>query len=104
MSIVVDPVRRVSALMALACAGLLAACVPQDDTLATSPIAPSEDTCGAGALQGLVGQDRAVLSGMRFAQMLRVYEEGQPVTLDLNPGRLNIQHSKRGRIQSVTCG
>ncbi|MBL8562733.1 MAG: hypothetical protein JNN06_10675 [Gemmobacter sp.] len=96
---------RGPALLALACAGLLTACMPQKDApVAAVPGAPAEDSCGAAALQGLVGQDRAVLSGMRFAQVLRVYEEGQPVTMDLNPGRLNIQYSKRDRIQSVTCG
>lgn len=51
-----------------------------------------------------MGQDRAAISGMRFAQVLRVFEEGQPVTMDFNPERLNIQYSKRGKIQAVTCG
>ncbi len=105
MFIVGKPMRRGPALLALACAGLLMACLPQKDEVAVpAPVAASEDTCGAAALQGLVGQDRAVLSGMRFAQVLRVYEEGQPVTMDLNPERLNIQYSKSGKIQSVTCG
>lgn len=105
MLIAGKPMWRVAGLMALGCFGLLAACVPQpDEPLANVPAAPAEDSCGATALQDLVGQDRAVLSGMRFAQVLRVYEEGQPVTMDLNPERLNIQYSKRGKIQSVTCG
>ena len=115
MSIVGKPMRRVSGLIAVGCLGLLAACVPQQEEpvanfpvvpapVVPAPVVPAEDTCGAGPLQDLVGQDRAVLSGMRFAQVLRVYEEGQPVTMDLNPERLNIQYSKRGKIQSVTCG
>lgn len=99
------PMRRVSGLIAVGCLGLLAACVPQqEEPVANVPVVPSEDTCGAVPLQDLVGQDRGVLSGMRFAQVLRIFEEGQPVTMDLNPERLNIQYSKRGKIQSVTCG
>lgn len=105
MSIVGKPMRRVSGVIAVGCVGLLAACVPQqEEPVANFPVVPAADTCGAGPLQDLVGQDRAVLSGMRFVQVLRVYEEGQPVTMDLNPDRLNIQYSKRGKIQSVTCG
>ena len=105
MSIVGKPKRRVSGMIAVGCLGLLAACVPQqDEPLPNFPVVPAEDTCRAEPLQDLVGQDRAVLSGMRFAQVLRVYEEGQPVTMDLNPERLNIQYSKRSKIQSVTCG
>lgn len=87
---------------------LLAGCMaaPEGGAPVVVPADPalSEGRCGAAALQDLVGQDQAVLSGMRFAQVLRVFEEGQPVTLDYNPERLNIQHSKRGKIQSVTCG
>ena len=105
MLIAGKPMWRVAGLMALGCFGLLAACVPQpEEPVVNIPVAPAEDSCGAVPLQDLVGQDRAVLSGMRFAQVLRVYEEGQPVTMDLNPERLNIQYSKRGKIQSVTCG
>lgn len=112
MSIVAEWVRRGTVLLGVTSMALLAACVSPFEgapPAAEAPPAaaapePQKDTCGAAALQGLVGQDRAAISGMRFAQVLRVFEEGQPVTMDFNPERLNIQYSKRGKIQAVTCG
>ena len=61
-------------------------------------------TCGAAQLSHLIGQDRSAISGMRFAHPLRVIEPGQPVTMDLNPDRLNIQLTKSGKIAAINCG
>ena len=62
------------------------------------------DSCGAGALQGLVGQPESVLQGMRFSQPVRVIGFGMPVTMDYAPGRLNIEMGPDGRIARVWCG
>ncbi|WP_238991720.1 I78 family peptidase inhibitor [Gemmobacter caeruleus] len=74
---------------------------------AAPPAAPdgTGDACGAATLQHLVGQPRGAISGMRFAHPLRVYEEGQPVTMDFSPERLNVELSPGGaRIRRISCG
>ena len=64
----------------------------------------SADSCGAGALQGLVGQPESALQGMRFSQPVRVIGFGMPVTMDYARGRLNIEMGPDGRIARVWCG
>lgn len=70
----------------------------------TAPPADPVDDCEASGLQDLIGKDRAAISGMRFAHPLRVIEHGQPVTMDFNPQRLNIQLARSGKITAITCG
>lgn len=97
-------------LTAVALLGLLAACVPGGTNAPVNPAPtpapamPAGGSCGAEALQHLVGQSRVSISGMRFAHPLRVYAEGQPITMDYNADRLNIEVSRRGIIQRVSCG
>ena len=64
----------------------------------------SADSCGASALQGLVGQPQAVLQTMRFSQPVRVIGYGMAVTMDFSPDRLNIEMGPDGRIARVYCG
>lgn len=64
----------------------------------------SGDSCGADALQDLVGQPGTVLETMRFEQELRVIEYGMAVTLDFNPSRLNIALDQQEIIATVSCG
>jgi hypothetical protein len=93
---------------ALAAVGLTAACTVDAQMLPTpSPPPPSlthSGGCGAGGLQGLVGQPESVLAGRRFSQPLRVIPPGQAVTMDYSPARLNIEIDARGRIAAVHCG
>ncbi len=78
---------------------LLAACIePPADPV------PDGQTCGAEALQGLVGQDAAVLQTMRFGTTTRIIRPGMAVTMDYSPTRLNISINDRERIIRVTCG
>lgn len=62
------------------------------------------ERCGAGELQGLVGQPQAVLQTMRFSQLVRVIGYGMAVTMDFSPDRLNIEMGPDGRIARVWCG
>ncbi|WP_151718712.1 I78 family peptidase inhibitor [Gemmobacter serpentinus] len=100
-------VRSAAALMLL---GALAGCVPAgggapvNPPSGPAPVAPAGGSCGAEGLQGLVGKSRASISGQRFAHELRVYEEGQPITMDYNADRLNIEVSRSGTILRVSCG
>lgn len=77
----------------------LAACV-QPQTPAEPPMA---DSCGAAKYEGLVGQPAAVLDSMTFAAGTRIIQPNSPVTADFSPGRLNVEISKNGRIDKVSC-
>lgn len=85
----------------LLAAGLLAGCVTVDPV---NPAPGQVESCGASELQSLVGQDIGVISGIRFSQPLRVYKQGDPVTMDFNPARLNIETGPGDVILRVSCG
>ena len=78
---------------------LLAACqVPVAET-------PSEDACGAAALQHLVGMRATAAEGMTAPGPVRVFRSGQPITMDYRTERLNIELDARGRsIIRIFCG
>ena len=64
-----------------------AACV--DETV------PTAGTCGAPALQDLVGQSETVLQTMKFGSPVRIIHPGMAVTMDYNADRLNIWLDRR---------
>ena len=51
-----------------------------------------------------MGQDEAVLAGMRFRGPMRLIRPGMAVTMDYSAERLNITLNDAGTIESVTCG
>ncbi len=70
------------------------------------PATPQElaAVCGADRLQHLVGQGWPQPLPVQ-PRALRVHRQGQPVTTDMNPERLNIELDRAGRrVVSVTCG
>jgi hypothetical protein len=75
----------------------MAACQP------VMPDGPDLSTCGADALQGLVGQPASVLQTMRFGQETRIIRPGMAVTMDYRPDRLNIEIDASERIARVHC-
>lgn len=79
----------------------LAAC---DLALPEPPPGPAPTACGAPALQGLVGQDAAVLRGMTFAVQVRIIRPGDMVTEDYSEQRLNIEVDANEKISRVYCG
>lgn len=85
-----------AALAALA----LAACEP-----VPAPVPPpvEPDECGASGYQGLVGQPKTVLDGMKFPIATRVIGPDDAVTADYNPKRLNIEYGRTGLIDKVSC-
>lgn len=85
---------------ALALLLALAACEP----LVVVPVPGTPDTCGAAALQTLIGQPVSVLDTTRFSQPVRIIPPGTAVTMDYNPARLNIETDAQGRITRVYCG
>ena len=73
--------------------------------MAQSPAAPAPagpDTCGAAAYASLVGQDAP--SALIVPQPKRVYRIGDPITMDLNPQRINVQLNDQNVIAAITCG
>ncbi|MGL6209221.1 MAG: I78 family peptidase inhibitor [Paracoccaceae bacterium] len=65
---------------------------------------PVAGSCGADALQGLVGQPASVLQTMKFGQLVRVIRPGQAVTMDYSEDRLNIEVDGAEVISRVSCG
>ena len=78
--------------------GVLAACQPVE------PAGPDLATCGADALQGLVGQPAAVLETMKFGQETRIIRPDTAVTMDFRENRLNIDIDGAEMIARVRCG
>lgn len=75
--------------------------------VACQSVPPGEtgpESCGAGALQGLIGQSAEVLETMKFAAPTRILRPGMAVTMDFSPDRLNIEIDGAERIVRVQCG
>lgn len=68
------------------------------------PILETEDACHAKELQYLVGQNKSVLSAMKFGQVTRIGGPDTMFTMDYNPARLNILFGDNNIINSVKCG
>lgn len=88
----------------LALVAVLAGCVAEVPPSQPPVQPPGPDACGASGMQGLIGQDRAVLAAMSLPMGTRVIEPGQPVTTDYSPQRLNIDLDARDRIVRLWCG
>jgi len=82
---------------------LLAACVAPAPQPLPDPMPPIT-ACGAPELQGLLGQNAAVLQTMRFAGPMRLIRPGMAVTMDYAPNRLNIEVDADETITRVSCG
>ena len=78
---------------------VLAACQPS-----VPDAGPDLASCGADALQGLVGQPASVLETMKFGQETRIIRPDTAVTMDFRPDRLNIEIDVAERISIVRCG
>lgn len=92
--------RLLAALLAL---GLLSACVPAPQPRLIGPPADA-GTCGALAMQSLVGQPAHVLAAMTFPAGTRILRPGDAVTEDYGPSRLNIEIDLHEIISGVHCG
>jgi len=71
--------------------------------LPPTPSVPG-DTCGAAGLQGFVGS--VAPQPFPAPGPVRVYAQGDPVTMDHNPQRLNVvvDRETRQRVVSLSCG
>ena len=64
----------------------------------------AEETCGAAALQELVGTDIAERPDLDPDTDLRIIEPGMAVTMDYRADRLNIEVDEAGQVTKVYCG
>lgn len=79
---------------------LLAACMPQPPVTRPAPVLD----CRAGQYAGMVGRPLASFDTSEVPGPVRILAPGSAMTMDHNPGRLNIHHDSRRRITQVTCG
>jgi hypothetical protein len=83
---------------------LLAACGMEGEEIPIGEL-PPVDACGAASLQSLVGQGPEALAAMSFdPATTRIFNEGDAITMDFSPTRLNIVSGGGGRIVRVYCG
>ena len=77
----------------------LAACHPEAET-------PPEmaESCGAEALQHLVGQPRSAFESQNIDAPTRILPPGSAMTMDHRPDRLNVDLDEDGRISRIWCG
>ncbi len=95
-------------MQALAIAIASTGCAPSPPRVAIPPspdIAVGEDACGARALASLIGQPVSKAPRPSGERAVRVVAEGDAVTMDYNPQRLNIYYDRSsGRIIGIKCG
>ncbi|HZW16683.1 MAG TPA: I78 family peptidase inhibitor [Brevundimonas sp.] len=73
---------------------------------ANDPATPAPTgACGAAERQDWIGRARSDLPSPPADSAWRIYETGQPVTMDYNPGRLNIEIDPDSQaVIRLTCG
>lgn len=62
------------------------------------------EICDPATFEFLVGQDKSALEGVTVPEMVRVMQDGSPMTMDFHENRLNVFHDENGKILGVTCG
>lgn len=77
----------------------LAACKPDQ-----SPPPDRVESCGAEALQHLVGQPQAALEDETISAPTRILPPGSAMTMDHRPERLNVDIDDTGTILRLWCG
>ena len=75
----------------------------------TTTVASAEDSCGAAQLRGWIsawptGDVKAQIAHTVGKRTIRYYREGDPITIDFAPARLNAIIGKSGRIADFRCG
>ncbi len=80
---------------------LLAACVPEK---AERTDMLKENTCGADALQHLVGRSVSDHDFTAEAKSVRILPPGSAMTMDHRPDRLNVAVGKDEMIERIWCG
>lgn len=89
-------------------AAALSACAPADPAItpAEADVAEGEAdaVCAAEDYAYLIGQSRAEAAAANLPEPHRIYNEGDPVTMDYVPRRLNVVIGDGERVTEVRCG
>lgn len=82
------------------------ATTPATPPATKEPTTPAPaDACGAAERQDWVGRARSSLPAAPAGAVWRIYETGQPVTMDFNASRLNIEIDPDTQtVVRLTCG
>ena len=93
-------------ILGLAAAGLMAsACAPVETDPAPAPPENGASQCRADQYARYIGRNRSELPPRPANEAWRVTCTTCPVTMDYNPGRLNILYEQSsGVIREVKCG
>lgn len=81
-----------------------------DTPMPTETTEPDGDTqCGADKLGEYVGQSptdevKAEIAEKVGDRPIRYYTQGDPITMDFNPARLNVELGEDGKIKVLRCG
>lgn len=97
--------------MFLLFAVLMAACTPVPDP-APAPLPPADnglverepDSCGAGDLQHLIGQNEGMIRTVRTKGAYRIIPPGALVTQEYDSFRLDVHVDDAGTILKLSCG
>ena len=87
--------------VALASVVAVAGCMGGEEE--TTEVLGSE-ICQPETFQFLAGQDKSALEDVTVPEMVRVMQDGSPMTMDFHENRLNVFHDEDGKIVGVTCG
>ena len=90
-------------MLALAACGRGQPVPPAPDTRPSIP-PPQSDTCDAGPLANLIGQERTALERVLIMREVRLIRPGDVITQEVRPARINIEIGTDGRIASLYCG
>jgi len=74
------------------------------DALGDGVFMANADSCGAGRLQGLVGQDASAANGAAFTGEFRVLYPGEAGGAMFRPERTTVRVDAANRISKVQCG
>ncbi len=95
-------------LIALGLLATLAACETMQPAAEPGETPPAQatagDSCGAAALQGLLGRSVGDLDPSTLPENRRVLFPGMAATMDFQPGRVNVVVGTNDRIERVYCG
>jgi hypothetical protein len=74
--------------------------------LGCAPIAqgPVVSSCDLSRLNSYIGSQRGALSGLVFTAPMRWIEPDGRISLDYNPGRINVKVDASGLITRIYCG
>jgi hypothetical protein len=99
-----SPLRPLFALGLLAAVAGCETMQPAAEPGETPPAQAAGDSCGAAALQGLLGRSVGDLDPATLPANRRVLFPGMAATMDYVPGRVNVVVGTSDRIERVYCG